>query len=253
MEKRQLLYLISMLLFMGGCYTQFTTLQDRYYEPPRTIKPPCDSCAAEADSAGALAAAKDTVNVKERETCYWEQNFFGEWRLRCYSTNYPDYHHRYYNRPWWYTGYYSSLNDPYECHCPYHVFYHPSCEYCWYYCDRYSHMWNNNNNNINDTTGHISSGSTGQVPTIPAKKGSIKSGGGPNSGSTVIIPKPQQKTPSYIPSVPVKKPVDGQGTTNKKPDENISGNSGKVPVNTGSNQNKPASGEPKKRRFGRGR
>lgn len=115
-----------LILSICGCYTQFVTLEDRY---------PVTADASSSDSTGTVKPGKDkdTVVIKEKEICYWRRNFFGEWELECYESNYPSYWHSYHHRPWWYrrTGFRS-----YRCHCPYHSYYHPNCEYCWEYCNR---------------------------------------------------------------------------------------------------------------------
>lgn len=114
----------ALTLFAAGCYTQLATV-DRMGVGTRG--------GAVADSG---AAPPETVTVKEREVCYWERDLLGRPRLRCYESYYEDEWQFFHDYPWWYRDY-THYYD-YDCHCPYHVRYHPTCRYCWYYCDRYA-------------------------------------------------------------------------------------------------------------------
>ena len=234
-------------MWLSGCYTQFRTLEERYPAPPPKVSDETrvdDSTVVETDS----LEEKDTVVIKEREVCYWERTFFGDWELRCYESNYSDYWHRYYNRPWWYRSY---NYNAYDCHCPYHTFYHPNCEYCWYYCDNYHHYGYGNHmyiHHIHDSsgssTGSMSTGSPGKAPVKMKSVGSGRKGSSSKSKK-----KPVGPAPTTSPSVPKKNPDGG-----KVPDKKII-NTGKSPAETETNTSKPE--EPRRRsrkkRFGRGR
>ncbi len=184
MKTERILVIISLAVWMGGCYTQFATLEDRYSREPGRI--------AE-DSTGERTT--DTVVIKERETCYWHRTFFGDWELRCYETNYSDEWYSYYHRPWWY---HQSSHYFYDCSCPYHIMYNPHCDYCWYYCNKYHHMYIHDNFNTGSTstgTGtSIGSGKKKPRPPIhPVTTGGVK-GSGTGANATVI----QQDDPVIV-------------------------------------------------------
>jgi hypothetical protein len=143
-KKIETLIILSFTFLLIGCYTQFTRIENRYTDVPEDFVP--DTTAeyiVDSTAEDQSAANKDTVIVKEREVCYWHRTFLGEWELRCYKTNYSNYYHSYYSRPWWYSQYNVSYH-PYSYHCPYHSYYHASCEYCWYHYDKY-YYWNSHN------------------------------------------------------------------------------------------------------------
>lgn len=111
--------LIVWLLMFSGCYTQFALLEEGSTLPGQSEI---------ADS------ARVASEVREREVCFWERTFWGEWELRCYTTTYPNEWFSYYHRPWWYQG--GGWHEQWHgCHCPYHRVFHPRCQYCWYYCN----------------------------------------------------------------------------------------------------------------------
>ena len=114
--------LLLICLFIAGCYTQF----GHRISMDSSVSPtPHDS------TDHASFKDNDTVRVNDKEYCFWEQDFWGEWHLRCYDSNYPIHWFYYRHHPWWLTpGLMSNL----DCHCPYHSFYHPSCQYCFYAC-----------------------------------------------------------------------------------------------------------------------
>ncbi len=130
-----------LLLLIAGCYTQFLRTPDTQNELGTYSRNPSDSV-LQPDSSVKKSTAqrdnRDTLIVREREICRWERDFFGDWKLKCYRTNYSSTWHRYYDYPWWYddwqynTSYYNR-----GCHCPYHRSFHPNCELCWRYCNRY--------------------------------------------------------------------------------------------------------------------
>lgn len=253
MKIKEILVVIGLILWLGSCYTQFQTLEERYPAYPRKADASVDTddtTYVEEDSLG----EKDTVVVTEREVCYWERTFFGDWELRCYDSNYPEYWHRYYNRPWWYRSY---NYDPYDCHCPYHVFYHPNCEYCWHYCDRFSYHGGGyiyDHYPHNTSTGSTPTGSPGASPVKGKNVGSGRKGDNKQPDKPVIGPTPNKIIPSSTPTAPVK-PVDGGNTsTGKKPNENIS-DPGKIPQDTNNSSSKPdkVNRKSKNKRFGRRR
>lgn len=108
---------------LGGCYTQFSSLDSFDENRGNTLE------ASDSTSAGKEGRV-DTVVVRDRETCVWERNLLGYPQLRCYKSNY----HRdwfYYNRsPWWYR------NDPYWYdynRCPRYYYFDRDCGCCRYY------------------------------------------------------------------------------------------------------------------------
>ncbi len=149
------LVLISVTLFFNGCYTQFGMLRDNYTDEQYER---AESSEKDSTSESLTEEQKDTVIVRDRQTCYWSRNFLGEWELRCYNTYYTDYWYSYSDYPWWY---YQSSYDPYfyDCHCPFHSYYHPNCPDCRYYCHRYRHYYYD----YDGYHGHSSAGS-GSTP-----------------------------------------------------------------------------------------
>lgn len=113
-------------LLAAGCYTRLATVGP----------PPGTGGGGEGVIADSGAAPPETVTIKDREVCYWERDFFGRPRLRCYESYYNDDWHHFHDYPWWYRG--RSYYRDYDCHCPYHISYHPTCRLCWRYCDRYA-------------------------------------------------------------------------------------------------------------------
>jgi hypothetical protein len=167
------------------------------------------------DSAAALEKTPDkkidTIIIKDREVCFWHHTLFGEWELRCYRTSYSDYWHSYYNRPWWY---HQSFYKSYNCHCPYHITFHPNCTYCWFHCDKYSFLNHHNQNKkkniynksykINSTANKKTQSADGATPEKPEVKGPGKSGGRTKQGTVIVGKKPKQGSTAHIPKIPEK-------------------------------------------------
>ena len=88
MKRLPIIIFLSLFteMILSGCYTQFATLDRR----AETESAPSTT---DTDSAGDSIQATqriDTVTIRERETCYWERDFFGRPRLRCYRNYYDD-------------------------------------------------------------------------------------------------------------------------------------------------------------------
>jgi len=122
------LTIIFGLLILAGCYTQLATFD----------RPSADNEAAAADTTDTAAVQKTrtkTVVVRERETCYWTRNFWGEPVLKCSDTYYSDNWFWYDYDPWWnsrYNGYYYSSSR-----CPPYYYYDPYTGYCRHRDDYY--------------------------------------------------------------------------------------------------------------------
>ncbi|MBD3391795.1 MAG: hypothetical protein GF418_07025 [Chitinivibrionales bacterium] len=190
-------------LLLAGCYTRFATL-DR----PATL--PAEQTETVVDSSGdtvKVVRQVDTVEIRDREVCYWERDLFGRPRLRCYDTYYDDDWYYYHDYPWWYTDY--SRYSRYNCHCPYHLHYHPHCRYCWEYCNAYYRH------------GYYGSGSSGgpaQPSTpgrAPAPSGTRGRSGGSvkTSESGVAGPRPAAKSVK-LPKAPARESAGEQRDEN---------------------------------------
>ncbi len=142
MVKQIVLYtFFASMVALIGCYTQLSTLQERHVDQSAlmTVDSLGDTLVAvEADSA-------DTVVIKEREVCYWRRNFFGEWELQCYKSNYSNSWHSYYHRPWWsYHGRYAYVPFSHsQYYYPYYPYYHR------YYNNYHHHYPRPDTSNIN--------------------------------------------------------------------------------------------------------
>ena len=116
---------------LGGCYTQFSTLDE-----PR--QPPISKVTYEIDSATGdtvkVVSQTDTIVKRDHETCYWTRNLWGEPELRCDNSYYSQDWYLYNDYPWWYH------NSPYMYdaygRCPQNYYYDESCRSCRYYTDR---------------------------------------------------------------------------------------------------------------------
>ncbi|MBN1983693.1 MAG: hypothetical protein JW795_19315 [Chitinivibrionales bacterium] len=137
--------IVIALMLLSGCYTTFETGQGGA------------SLLSNQETTDDSSAMIENTTVSPREFCFWERDFSGHWQLRCYKTNYPPQWYDYYYRPWWFESSPGAW-QPTDCHCPYHIIYQPTCEYCWYYCNYHHHQNKsknknkNNNNNKNDTS-----------------------------------------------------------------------------------------------------
>lgn len=205
---------VSLVFLMSGCYTQFTSLEERYYSaPPKEPVP--DSLADslyDSTAQSQIGEGVDTVVVKEREVCYWHRTFFGDWELRCYPSNYSNYWHSYYSRPWWYTRYNASYY-PYSWHCPYHSYYHSSCEYCWYHYDKYYYGYHHNYHHHYNYNPGSSSGQTSGP-----KKGRHKLRPVPTGGGSTEVGRPSKTIhdASGTQTKPVKQKVKLKGSGRRK-------------------------------------
>lgn len=100
---------MSSMLWFSGCYTQFATVEKTFTEQPSIEKVIVDSLTGDTTK---IITQNDTIYIKDRELCYWERNFFGEWELRCYKSYYPDQWYMRYHRPWWFNHY--PWSDPFK-------------------------------------------------------------------------------------------------------------------------------------------
>src|SRR5271157_5924794 len=120
-------------LFLGilsGCYTQFSTLDEKGPPPPK-VTYEIDS--ATGDTVKVISQT-DTVVRKENQTCYWTRNLWGEPELRCDNSYYSQDWYLYNDYPWWFN------RDPcmYDAYgrCPQYYYYDETCRSCRYYTDR---------------------------------------------------------------------------------------------------------------------
>ncbi len=202
---------------MAGCYTQFTTL-DRYAQEP--LAEP-DVVIDSLGDTVKVARQVDTVQVRDRQVCYWQRDFFGRPVLRCYKTYYDYDWSYYYDYPWWYDDY--TYGHSYGCHCPYHSYYHPGCSYCWQYCNT-SHY---NYRRTSPSTG--SSGGASSPPAATPSSPSRAVGGGasrsgqavrPSSGGSkplIAGPRPEPKQTKQTLPKETSAPSGGSATETKSP------------------------------------
>ena len=197
--------LLFIVFILAGCYTQFVTLDTRVNSI--TSNSSEDSTKV---SENTLEKKIDTIVIKDREVCYWHRTFLGKWELRCYRTNYSDYWHSYYNRPWWY---HQSFNKTYNCHCPYHITFHPNCTNCWFHCDNFSYFNHHykykkkfiHHEGKSNSTSQQKVSPTNSVPAAkPKMKGPGKSDGRKKQGTIIVGKKPKQGTTTHIPKIPEK-------------------------------------------------
>ena len=196
MKRQMYTYAIAVLIVpvVLGCYTQFVTLEMQGDVNLDTTE-----------------VVPDTIRtLTEREVCYWQRNFFGEWELHCFKTNYSDYWHSYYNRPWWY---HQSFVDPHSrYHCPYHRSFHRNCELCWQYCYRNSYLMHHHKykkgiikkKTIKKDTSEIKSTSDILNPgtTKPAVQGPGQKGSRIKQGKYIVGKKPFTESTAHIPPIP---------------------------------------------------
>ena len=120
-------------LFLGilsGCYTQFSTLDEKRPPPPK-VTYEIDSATGDTVK---VVSQTDTIVRKENQTCYWTRNLWGEPELRCDNSYYSQDWYLYNDYPWWFN------RDPYMYdaygRCPQYYYYDETCRSCRYYTDR---------------------------------------------------------------------------------------------------------------------
>ncbi len=168
LKKAKKLIVSGVFLLVGGCYTQFGSLnqsnQDTGSVPDTSIV---------VDSTGdtvKVVHKTDTVLQKEHEICVWERDLLGYPRLNCYKTYYPRNWFIYNNTPWWYRN--DAFWDDYG-RCPRYHYYDPSCGCCRYsnnWRDYYTHDYDRYDNHHGGGYNHHDGGSSNN-------NGSSNSGG----------------------------------------------------------------------------
>ncbi len=150
----------------------------------------------------------DTIVNRERETCVWVRDIFGQPQLQCYDSYYSRSWLFYNNTPWWYR------NDPYWYdynRCPRYYSYDPSCGCCRYYDGfqhrSYGHYKGNHYNNHHHSGGSPQSGSSGSHGSSGGQKSS--SSGAPITGSS------SRTSAQKAPPSPVQQQPSGGGSVQK--------------------------------------
>jgi len=189
-----------LMLALPGCYTQFAAL-DRYGD-----RTPARAQAEDDSAADTISAAPrvDTVRVRERETCYWQRDFFGRPRLRCYRSYYDDDWYDFYYRPWWYSPSSRYYGSDCDCYCPYLYSYHDGyctdCVYCRDYCYWYCRSYHYSGGRYYGSGG----GGTTTVPNSPPRRPSVRSvvpqssAAGHSSPATSTATAPAEQQPVHI-------------------------------------------------------
>jgi hypothetical protein len=106
--KKRILLVIGSIAILSGCYTQFSTLEEKRDPSPEQVTYQIDSLG---DTVKVLHTT-DTV-VRERENCYWVRNIWGQPEWRCGGSYYSRSWYLYNDYPWWYSSspYYNSYNN----------------------------------------------------------------------------------------------------------------------------------------------
>jgi hypothetical protein len=116
------------IVMLNGCYTQFSTLEEKNPPPPPQISYEIDS--ATGDTVKVIRSV-DTMMVKQNQNCYWTRDFLGQPELRCDNSMYGHDWYTYNDYPWWYRS------DPYyydySGRCPRYYYYDASCGCCQYW------------------------------------------------------------------------------------------------------------------------
>ncbi|MBN1603922.1 MAG: hypothetical protein JW915_20090 [Chitinispirillaceae bacterium] len=199
------LILLSVIIFLlPGCYTQFVTMESALpsNEPVTMV----DS--ATGDTIKVIREV-DTIVSREKETCVWVRDMFGNPHLQCYDSYYSRSWLFYNNTPWWYR------NDPYWYdynRCPRYYNYDPSCGCCRYYDNFHhrSHGYNSGNryyNNQYHSGGSPHTGSSGTSSNSSGQKSSPS--GAPITGSS------SRTSAQKAPPPPVQQQPSGGGSVQK--------------------------------------
>ena len=125
-------FLLAGLLLgmLSGCYTQFSTLEEKAPPPPKVTY---EFDSATGDTVKVYSPI-DTIARGANQTCYWTRNIWGEPELRCDNSSYSQDWYLYNDYPWWYNRD-SYIYDAYG-RCPRYYYYDESCRSCRYYSDR---------------------------------------------------------------------------------------------------------------------
>ena len=115
-------------LLLSGCYTQFSTLEEKRPPPPPQITYEIDSATGDTVK---VVRSVDTVVTKQQNNCYWTRNIWGEAELRCDNSNYSHDWYLYNDYPWWYGS--SPYYYDYTGRCPRYYYYDATCGCCQYY------------------------------------------------------------------------------------------------------------------------
>lgn len=203
--------ILGVLIFSGGCYTQFASLNNSV---PEKITKVVDSLG---DTVKVIQKT-DTILQKEHEVCVWERDLLGYPRLRCYKSYYPRDWFVYSNTPWWYRN--DPFWDDYD-RCPRFYYYDPECGCCRYSTNRYDHF--NHGDRRHDYHHDFNRGSSAGGGNRSGSGSTNNSSGSNNTGNTIrtkddwIIGKTiVEPTPNQAPKVTQKTTSD---TTPVKPIE----------------------------------
>ncbi|MGB7566337.1 MAG: hypothetical protein WBM07_00640 [Chitinivibrionales bacterium] len=165
---------------LGGCYTQFSTLDEKGPPPPK-VTYEIDS--ATGDTVKVISPT-DTIVRKENQTCYWTRNLWGEPELRCDNSFYSQDWYLYNDYPWWFN------RDPYMYdaygRCPQYYYYDESCRSCRYYTDR---NYYNNGSGFGGGRSSSSAPSSGGGGTRHTRSSGVPSQSIINSSSSQSLPK----------------------------------------------------------------
>jgi hypothetical protein len=164
--KYSYLSLLPILAFASlGCYTRFSTLEQRQATPERVDR------------------RSDSLRPSGEETCVWERDLMGFPYLHCYKGYYPRDWYQYNFSPWWYQ------NDSHRyggSRCPPYYYYDKTCGCCRYYLnnpelERSTRGNSGTERNVStnetvsqakDSTGRVSiSASSRNTVTIPLRHG----------------------------------------------------------------------------------
>lgn len=206
LKKVKKLIISGAFLLVGGCYTQFGSLNQSTSE---TGSVPDTSIVVDSTGDTVKVIHKtDTVLQKEHEICVWERDLLGYPRLNCYKTYYPRNWFIYNNTPWWYRN--DAFWDDYG-RCPRYHYYDPSCGCC-----RYSNNWRDYYHHDHDKHGHhhsggSSGGSGGNPVTKPSSPADIKDSR--TTGKRVkeaAPPQAQPQTPEGVHKSPAETPTKTQ-------------------------------------------
>jgi len=115
-------------LLLSGCYTQFSTLEEKRPPPPPQITYEIDSATGDTVK---VVRSVDTVMAKQQNNCYWTRNIWGEAELRCDNSLYAHDWYLYNDYPWWYRS--NPYYYDYSGRCPRYYYYDATCGCCQYY------------------------------------------------------------------------------------------------------------------------
>jgi hypothetical protein len=113
------------LIVLGGCYTQFSTLEPQNLASQQ-VSTYIDSTGKEVQ----VVKSVDTLVTRDQETCIWERDLMGFPYLHCYPGYYPREWYLYNYSPWWYRDDRNSYDAN---RCPPNYYFDRNCRCCRYY------------------------------------------------------------------------------------------------------------------------